>query len=350
MKAIQKLGTGVAAYRNLPVPGIGSKDLLLKPLYSGICATDLHVLYHDLGQEKKAPPLVMGHEFSAVVEQVGSEVGVYIGTNDRIEVGHRVTVEPILPCGECEYCYRGKVNLCPNMSHLGIFEDGCYADYVKVPAHRVHRLPDHVTDLEGAFVEPLACAINFIDKSKLQPGNSVVILGGGSIGQLTLQVALASGAGTVIVSDPVAKKRELALKSGAHAVVDPVHEDIVAKVRELTNGGADIVIECVGIPATVSQMVPLVRRNGRCVMAGIPNTKIPMELLDLVFGEIELVGVMATAWQFPRAMRLIELGLVNVKAALDRVVPFSEAIEALREAHESNELGKLVIEHNELAQ
>ncbi|WP_261381750.1 zinc-dependent alcohol dehydrogenase [Paenibacillus cremeus] len=305
----------------------------------------MHVLYHDLGQEKKKFPLIMGHEFSAVVEKVGSEVECYIGTNQKISVGHRVTVEPILPCGKCEYCFKGKVNLCPFMSHLGIFEDGCYADYVRVPAHRVHQLPDKLSDLAGALVEPLACAVNFFDKGRIQPGNSVVILGGGSIGQLTLQVALASGAGMVIVSDPVAKKRELALKTGAHAVIDPTQEDIVQKVRTLTGGGADIVIECVGISATVSQMVHLVRRGGRCVMAGIPSSKIPMDLLDLVFGEIELVGVMATAWQFPRAMRMIELGLVNVQAALERVIPFTQAIDGLRKAFESNELGKLVIEH-----
>ncbi|WP_274652725.1 zinc-dependent alcohol dehydrogenase [Paenibacillus humicola] len=345
MKAIQKQGTGRAAYAELPIPQCGPKDLLLKPLYSGICATDLHVLYHDLGQGDKPFPVVMGHEFSAVVAEVGSEVDGYIEGGTKIEAGHRVTVEPILPCGKCEYCHRGKVNLCPNMSHLGIYENGCYADFVSVPANRVHRLPDNLPDLAGALVEPLACAINFVDKARIQPGNSVVILGGGSIAQLTLQVALASGAGTVIVTDPVAKKRELALKIGAHAAIDPMREDVVSRVRELTGGGADIVIECVGVAATVSQMVQLVHRGGRCVMAGIPTGKIPMDLLDLVFGEIELVGVMATVWQFPRAMRMIELGRVDVRVALDKVVPFSQAIEGLKEAFESSEVGKVVIQH-----
>lgn len=347
MKAIQKQAKGVAKFIEAPIPTYASTDLLLKPLYSGICATDLHVLYHDLGQDKGEKfPLIMGHEFSAAVVEIGDQADCYVGSDVKIKVGDRVTVEPVLPCGKCNHCLQGRINLCPHMSHLGIFEDGCYADYVRVPSNRVHKLPDGLSGIAGSLVEPLACAINFVDKSQIKPGNTVAILGGGSIGQLTLQVALAAGAGMVIVSDPVAKKREIALKTGAHAAIDPVRESVVEKVKELTsNQGVDIVIECVGIPATVSQMVHLVRRGGRCVMAGFPSQTINMNLLDLVFGEVELVGVMATAWQFPRAMRMIELGLVNVEAALERVIPFSQAIDGLQEAFESNEVGKLVIEH-----
>jgi 2-desacetyl-2-hydroxyethyl bacteriochlorophyllide A dehydrogenase len=180
----------------------------------------------------------------------------------------------------------------------------------------------------------------------LKPGSSVVILGGGSIGQMTLQVALAAGAGKVILSEPVAKKRELALRLGAHAVIDPAHENLVERVIELTDKkGADVVIECVGVPATVSQMLKLVRRGGRCVLAGAPVKPVEMDFMAFWYGEVELVAAHATAWQFPRAMRLIERGLVNVEAALERVVPFSQAVEGLREAYQSKEVGKLVIEH-----
>jgi 2-desacetyl-2-hydroxyethyl bacteriochlorophyllide A dehydrogenase len=347
VKAIQKQGTGIVAYIDAPIPDYDLYDLLLKPLFSGICATDLHVLYHDLGQKKGYEfPLIMGHEFSATVYEIGSQAEFYVGTSQKIQVGDRVTVEPVLPCGKCNLCLQGRINLCPHMSHLGIYEDGCYGDYVRVPAHRVHRLPNEISDRAGSLVEPLACAINFVDKSRMKTGDSIVILGGGSIGQLTLQLVLAAGAGKVIVSEPVSSKRELALRVGAHAVIDPVNEDVVQRVRELTdNNGADIVIECVGVEATVSQMVHLVRRGGRCVMAGFPSKTINMDLESLVFGEVELLGVMATAWQFPRAIRMIQMGLVNVEQTLDRVVPFSKAIEALKEAHESKEVGKLVIEH-----
>ncbi len=346
MKALQKQGKGEAKFIETQIPAYASNELLLKPLFSGICATDLHVLYHDLGQEKAGKPLIMGHEFSAVVVEIGDKADCYAGSDTRIKAGDRVTVEPILPCGRCNYCLQGKINLCPDMSHLGIYEDGCYADFVKVPADRVHKLPDDLTDRAGALVEPLACAINFVDKSRIKTGDTVAILGGGSIGQLTLQVALAAGAGMVILSDPVAKKRGLALKTGAHAVIDPLAENVTESVKRLTSGhGVDIVIECVGIAETVSQMVHLVRRGGRCVMAGIPSQKISLDLLDLVFGEVELAGVMATAWQFSRAMRMIELGLVNVEAALDRVIPFSQALAGLQEAFESKEVGKLLIEH-----
>lgn len=347
MKAIQKQGTGVVKYIETPIPGCGPNDLLLKPLYSGICATDLHVLYHDLGQEKRNAPLIMGHEFSATVVEIGENVNFYVESNNPIKVGDRVTVEPVLHCRKCTYCLQGKINLCPNMAHLGIFENGCYADFVSVPSDRVHRLPNNLTDRAGALVEPLACAVNFIDKSQIKAGNSVVIIGGGSIGLLTLQVALAAGAGMVIVSEPIASKRELALKLGAHAVIDPISENVIERVQDLTSGkGADAVIECVGIPATVSQMIHLVRRAGRCVLAGIPSEAVSMDnLKDFVFGEVELVGGQASAWQFPRALRMIELGLINVEASLEKVVPFSEAINGLQEALENKEAGKMLIKH-----
>jgi 2-desacetyl-2-hydroxyethyl bacteriochlorophyllide A dehydrogenase len=347
LKALKKFGKGKVELVEVPTPDLRSTDLLLKPLYSGICATDLHVLYHDLGQNKEERfPVVMGHEFSAEVVEKGDMVSNYIGSDQNISIGDRVTVEPVLPCGKCDYCLKGHINVCPHMSHLGMYEDGCYADFVRVPFDRVHKLPDGLTSRAGALVEPLSCAINFIDKSQIQPGNTVVILGGGSIGILTLQVALAAGAGQVIVSEPVQRKRELALKLGASEVIDPINENIYDKVKELTDHkGADIVIECVGIPATASQMLHLVRKGGRCVMSGIPAESVDMDLSPLVFGEVELVGVHATAWQFPRAMRLIERGLVDVEASLDRTVPFSEAIEALELCYKSNEVGKMVIEH-----
>ncbi|MGG0464548.1 zinc-dependent alcohol dehydrogenase [Priestia aryabhattai] len=346
MSAIQKVGHGKASLNDgVAIPEYGPSDLLLKPLYSGICTTDLHVLYHGMG--RKEFPLTMGHEFSAVVVGIGSEVNSYIGTDRKIKVGDRVTVEPLFPCGKCDSCLRGRTNLCSNMSHLGIFDEGAYADYVRVPSYRTHLLPDSVSDLAGAFIEPLSCAINFIDRSKLKPGNSVVILGGGSIGQMAVQVALASGAGQVILSEPVVKKRELALKLGAHAVIDPINENLVERVKELTDTkGVDIVIECVGVPATVSQMLNLVKRGGRCVLAGAPVKPVEMDFLPLWYGEVELVAAHATAWQFPRAMKLIENGDINVEAALESVVPFSEGVKALEKAYNSNEIGKLVIQHN----
>ncbi|MFB4261232.1 zinc-binding dehydrogenase [Shouchella clausii] len=345
MRAIQKLGTGKAQLTDkVPIPSYGPNDLLLKPLYSGICTTDLHVLYHGMGREEF--PLTMGHEVSAIVVGIGNNVDTYVGSDRKIKVGDRVTVEPLFPCEKCDPCLQGKMNLCSNMSHLGIFDEGAYADYVRVPSHRTHRLPDGVSDLAGTFIEPLSCAINFIDKSQMKPGNFVVILGGGSIGQLALQVALASG-GKVILSEPVAKKRELALKLGAHAVIDPINDNLIERVKDLTdNKGADIIIECVGVPATVSQMLKIVKRGGRCVLAGAPVKPVEMDFLPLWYGEVELVAAHATAWQFPRAMTLIELGLVDVEAALEQIVPFTEAVRALEEAYKSNEIGKMVIKHN----
>lgn len=344
MKAIQKVEKGRAVLNEINIPLYGPSDLLLKPLYSGICATDIHVLYNDMGRSKF--PLTMGHEVSANVEEVGEDVDCYVGTDRKPAKGDRVVVEPIIPCGKCDSCLQGKINTCSNMAHIGITEEGCYADYVRVPANRVHLLPDGVSDLAGTLVEPLSCAINFIDQSRMKPGETVVILGGGAIGQMAVQVALAAGAAKVIVSEPIEKKRELALKLGAHNVINPVEEDLVKKVWELTKQkGSDVVIECAGVPATVSQMLTLVKRNGRCVLAGAPVKPVEMNFMDFWYGEIELVAAHATALQFPRAIRMIEAGLINVEASVERVIPFTEIINGLEKSYESNEIGKIVIKH-----
>ncbi|MBD3861610.1 zinc-binding dehydrogenase [Bacillus sp. 28A-2] len=343
MLAVQKLEPRKAIFQQTEIPLIGPDELLLKVIYSGVCTTDLHVLYHDMG--KREFPFTMGHELSAVVAEVGGKVKYYPGTVKEIQIGDRVTVEPLLPCKDCDPCRTGRHNLCGNMSHLGIFDDGAYAEYVKVPADRTHCLPPDVSSLAGVFVEPLACAINFIDRSQMKPGQTVLILGGGSIGQMALQVAKASG-GEVIVSEPIEKKRRLATTLGAKAVLDPLHEDLYERVMDLTNNkGADVVIECVGTSATVSQMLKMVKRGGRCVLGGAPMKAITMDFLPLWYGEIELVAAHATAWQFPRALKLLEMGLINVDAVIEEILPLEQAVSAFEQVYNSNEIQKIIFRH-----
>jgi 2-desacetyl-2-hydroxyethyl bacteriochlorophyllide A dehydrogenase len=327
-----------------PVPGPG--QVLLKPLYTGVCSTDLHILY--AGAFVTHLPITMGHEFSGEVVAIGPD----IEWQDRypqsvqLKLGDRVCVEPVLPCMKCFYCFRGQVDLCTRMSHLGIWQDGSLAEYVLAPASRCLRLPDALTDEEGALTEVLACGVNFVEKAQIKPGDTVAVVGGGPMGQMAAMVALVSGPQMLIMSELSPERREVARRMGVHVTVEADKTDPVAAVRELTGGrGADVVMECVGVEASVQQAIDMTRRGGRCVLGGLPVKPLSLDMKEVVFGEKQLVGAMASVWQFGKALDLIVNKRVNPAGIIAREYPFEQTPDALKQAHERRELCKLMIKH-----
>jgi threonine dehydrogenase-like Zn-dependent dehydrogenase len=226
-----------------PAPGPG--EVLLRPIVSGVCGTDLHVLVGE-GLGELPVPLTMGHEVCGEVVAIGPGVstpGPYPRRAEPLRVGERVVVEPVLPCGECYFCRRGHPNTCPRMSHLGIWRDGNYADFVTVPAWRATRLPDAVDDVSGLLVEVTACGLNCVDQAALKPGETALVIGGGPMGHMAAQCLLAAGAGLVMVSEPSAQRRALAAQAGVQVTLSPERQDVVAEVRALTGGlGADVAV------------------------------------------------------------------------------------------------------------
>jgi 2-desacetyl-2-hydroxyethyl bacteriochlorophyllide A dehydrogenase len=326
-------GTGVGGVRDVPDPVASAGQLLVRPDYSGLCGTDVHMFHEGTLTRPDALPVVMGHEFTGVVEEIGP------GALDRrpypedrpLQVGDRVAVEPMLPCGRCLRCLRGRPNLCLDWSHLGILVDGAWAELVAVPGSRAVRIPESIDPVESGLLEPLACAVNFVlDRGEVAPGDAVLVLGAGPIGLLSAQVAVAAGAGSVVVSEPNPLRRELASSVGATAVVDPVAG--LPDLRELTGGReVDVVVEATGVPAAVASAITLAPSGSRVVLAGLGGSSaVPLDANLLVQKELEVRGGFASRWAFARAIDLLARERVRTAPLVSSVRHWSEALEAMK--------------------
>jgi 2-desacetyl-2-hydroxyethyl bacteriochlorophyllide A dehydrogenase len=349
MRAWRRFAPDDVRLVDMPRPDPGPGEALLRPLMSGVCGTDLHVL-HGEGLGELPVPLTMGHEVCGEVVALGpgaDQPGPYPRTSAVLRVGDRVVVEPVLPCGTCYFCRRGHPNVCPRMSHLGVWRDGNYADFVCVPAWRATRLPDTMDTISGLLVEVSACGLNCVDQAQLKAGDTALVIGGGPMGQMAAQCLIAAGAVIVMLSEPNPRRRQLARRAGVHATFSPETDDLVAEVRALTGGlGADVVIECVGLPETVQQALDATRRRGTCVLSGLPSATVQMDITELVFGEKHVVGSLASAWQFERAIQLIADGKLRPRLIVEEPRAFNALPAALADARDRRDLGKIVVAHS----
>ena len=262
MKAVRLESTGRLFVRDVEKPVPGPDELLLRVEACGVCGTDRH-LYH--GEFPCAPPVTIGHEFCGTVEALGSGVSGFA-------IGQRITGDPNIACGRCPQCQEGKVNLCRNLSAIGIHRDGGFADYVLVPQKQAFPLPDSVPSTHGAFCEPLACCLHGVDMAGIKAGSSVIVLGGGVIGMLVVQLCRIAGATRVVMVTRQAEKRALAEEIGATHSFDPTRGDAITGLTGadgLLPGGADVVIECAGVPETMEQAPKLARAGGTVVILGV---------------------------------------------------------------------------------
>ncbi len=300
-------------------------EVLVRVEACGICGTDLHIVE---GTSRSTPPVVLGHEYSGVVEDAGKVAGIVRGT--------RVAVDPNIPCGTCFYCRRGLVHLCAGLRALGVDIDGGMAEYCIVPQEQMHILPARMSAETGALIEPLSCAVHGIDKAGITLGDSVVILGGGTVGLFMLQLVKNAGAATTILVEPLEQKRGIAKALGADVVLNPSEVDVVSAVLERTDVGADVVIECVGRPVTMEMSLALARRGGVVEFFGVCpiGVTIPMEPNLVYFKELTIVGSYVNPYTFTRAASLLSTGQVKTDELMIQQFPLDgvhEAFEALRE-------------------
>jgi threonine 3-dehydrogenase len=238
----------------------------------------------------------MGHEYAGRVSEVGSQV-------TTLAVGDRVTSIPGGPCYRCSLCRLGRPSMCPNRV---TGRRGAWAPSLVVPAELCWRLPDAVPDALATLTEPLACAVRAVDRAELRSADRVAVIGAGPIGLLIMTVAQASGARTVVVSEPSAYRRDLAARLGADRVVDPHAEDPVAVVLSLTDGlGADVVFEAVGLPATIEQAIAAAAPGGTVVIAGVADKDARASFYpqEIFFKELTLRGTKGVTHGVDRALR-----------------------------------------------
>jgi 2-desacetyl-2-hydroxyethyl bacteriochlorophyllide A dehydrogenase len=303
-------------------------EVLLKVNVCGVCGTDVHIVE---GESRSTPPVVLGHEYAGAVADTGPGV-------ERWKPGQTAAVDPNISCGSCGYCRKGLVHLCANLRALGVDIDGGMAEFCIVPENQLYEIPSNLSVSASAFIEPVSCAVHGIDRSSLRPGDTVVILGGGTVGLIMFQLAKAAGAARAIVVEPLPRKQEIARALRADLVLDP--EDAVAAVFDLTGIGADVVIECVGRTATMRESLSYIRRGGTAVFFGVcpVGASIPVEPNDVYFRELSIVGSYVNPRTFSRSIELLKSGTVRVDAFDLHEFP----LEGVHEALEYQRTGKTI--------
>lgn len=295
----------------MPEPTPGPGQVVVEVRTAGICGTDVHATQ---GLFPWKPPLVMGHEYSGVVVDVGPRVS-------KALVGRAVACEPGWGCGDCPECRERRVSHCLRLTRAGGF-----AERVVLPTTAVHALPETLDPVTAAMTEPAACCLAGLETFRMPRGATVLVLGGGIMGLLTMAIARRRGAARAILSDPLAERRDVARRLGADHVIDPTHEILRDRVLELTNGrGADVGCEAVGKPALVAETMALVKPKGIVLLVGVSpqGQPLPIDLHDFHYRELSLHGAYGRGTSFRRALALMPTlevsGLVTARFALDRI-------------------------------
>jgi len=327
MKAIVKVqgDPGAMEVRELPIPEPGPGEVLVKMTGAGICFSDFMILTNKYKGRVPVPiPMIMGHEGAGEVAGVGPGV-------EHLEVGDAVGLNPLWGCGQCVDCLNGHPNMCMAWRHLGITCDGTFAEYRAVPSFAACKLPEGISPVDAAFLEPISLAVRTFEHVQPVLGDTVAIIGPGSIGLFHLQAFRAAGASRIMVIglDKDAARLEIARKLGADHVINGSREDPVQRVRELTNGlGADIVVETANHPSTVPLAVNLAAARGRVHLFGL-YPEAAFSPLTLLRAGVTLAGDVATLPRyFLRAIRWVERGQVRAEPMVTRAFRLEQAGEA----------------------
>jgi len=317
MKAFVKVRPepGGVEYLDWSVPKVGPEEVLIEVKAAGVCGTDVHIYdwpENIVREYKPRLPLVMGHEFAGIVAEVGSQV-------KNINVGDRVTVMPVLYCGECYFCRDGKQNICDHRPLLGLGTNGAFAQFISVRSMNVFKLDDSVSFELGALSELTCVGLHAIERARLTSGETVMVVGPGPLGFMMAVLAKHSGAACVFVTGlEVDRERlEIAKQIGV-TTIHVEKEDPKKPILDYTGGlGADVVFETAGSSSGVTQSLNLVRKGGRvCILGqGHESTEIPTAMLS--FREIELVGTRAYT---PKNWQRVFHTLLNGKDDLERMI------------------------------
>ncbi len=336
MEGIGKIGF---TEREIPVPK--DDEVLVKLEYVGICGSDLH--YYEsgaIGDYVVKPPFVLGHEPGGVVVEVGKNV-------THLKVGDRVALEPGKTCGHCEFCKEGKYNLCPDVIFFATPPvDGVFQEYVAHEADLCFKLPNNVSTLEGALIEPLAVGFHAAIQGDAHLGQKAVVMGSGCIGLVSMMALKARGVSEVYVVDIMDKRLDKALELGATAVINGAKEDVIARVQELTGGrGADLVIETAGTEITTRQAIQIARKGSNIVLVGYSKSgemTLPMSLaLDK---ELTFKTVFRYRNIYPLAIDAVAKGKVNLKGIVTDIFTLDQAQEAMdHSVHNKADIVKAVI-------
>lgn len=321
MKALQLSAYKQLDFVDLQSPEPAEGELLIRIKACGICGSDVHG--YDGSTGRRIPPIVMGHEAAGVVEAVGRGV-------KEFKAGDRVTFDSTVYCGKCFFCSRGQINLCDHREVIGVSTPafrrmGAFAEYVTVPARIAYRLPDDFPFAHAAMIEAVSVAVHGVSLTPIEPEDTVVVVGAGMIGLLTLQAVRQTGATRVFVVDMDDSRLQLAKQLGATQTFNSQTQQVVQEVQQLTEGrGADAALECVGITNAIKVAVESVRKGGAVTLVGNVAPTIELGLQSVVSRQIRLQGSCASNGEYPECIAWMSQGRIRVEPLITAVAPLCD--------------------------
>lgn len=331
MKALIYKGPRQLVLEDAPIPAVNPGEALIRVRACGICGSDIHGYLGTTG--RRDPGVIMGHEFSGEVVSVAPDVTDF-------KPGDRVVVEPTLNCTECRFCKTGRTQYCPNKGFLGVFSvNGAFAEYVSVPARLLFPMPDDLTFEEGALIEPLAVAVEGVEKVSDYSGKTVVVIGAGTIGLLTLTVLRSKNPARIIVADLSDNRLKAAKEMGADLVFNSRDCDVPAMVKQLTDGyGADVSIECVGLEKSVETAMACLHSEGTAIWIGNSALEITLHMQRVVTGGLTIHGTYTYSHEmFGRTLYSYKEMNVPTDRIISRTLTPEEAPEVMEDLANGND-------------
>jgi L-iditol 2-dehydrogenase len=297
----------------------------------GICGTDQHIYHGYPGSAVVTPPIVLGHELAGEVTELGESV-------IDLRVGDRVSIDPNIYCGSCEFCRSDRAHLCDHLQAVGVTRDGGMGEFCITPAANCYKIPDPMSYVEGALIEPLGCVLHGFKKLDIRANSTVLIIGGGFIGQLFLQLVKQQGVTRIVVCEPIEEKHERLMQLGAHLVVRPVLHSNASLMM------ADIVIECVGRKESMELAVSSARKGGQVLLFGVssPDTQIAVSPYAIFSKELKIMGSFINPYTHEEAIALVSQGIIQVESLVSHRFYLDEVPEIM-ESYPQMNVGKGVI-------
>ena len=307
--------------KEVPIPELKNDEVLIRVKACGICGSDVHGMDGSTG--RRIPPVIMGHEASGVLTEIGSKVNGW-------KINDRVTFDSTIYCGRCIFCREGKINLCSNRRVLGVScneyrQNGAFAEYIAVPEHILYKLPEGISFEYAAMTEALSIAFHAVKRTPIILNDNAVVVGSGMIGLLLIQSLRIAGCGKIIAIDIDDTKLKLAEKLGADFTINSNTTDVKKEIESITNGSyADIAFEVVGISSSVNTAVEVLKKGGFLTLVGNLSVKIDFPLQNIVIKEISVIGSCASSGEYPACLEMIANKKIDVKALISKVAPLDE--------------------------
>lgn len=324
MRASFFVGNETFEVREIEKPRAGKGEIVIQNMVCGVCGTDVHIYHGEPGSADVTPPVVLGHEYSGIVVEVGEGV-------TSLNPGDHVTVDPNIYCGKCDYCRNGRKQLCESMEAIGVTRNGGFEEYSVVPESQAFLLSPELPLEIGAMAEPVACCLHGIDLAGVRPGDTVCVVGGGAIGLIMVQLSRLSGAAKVILSEPDRKRREAGLQVGASAAIDPISADCMEQFGKLTETGANVVIECVGNLSAVKSAFRFAKKGATIVLFSVPKPEATFDLplFDVYKKELTIKGSFVNPDTHDRAVSLLNADRLDFKPIITHRFPLNQLADAI---------------------